>query len=315
MEIPSGERLLAKTVFPEDTKGSAKEKLIRVSPVDDKISAAKPTSSEDLVKEKLPTMKEESPDQITGLGESADKNRAKKGRGRNAGQGTLVVGVKHTYLDLSTQLTKRTSISSDGVTITKEKATLENVKKDDFPTSMHIDTFRLRYGLTDYLELFADVGFGYDELPDSEFVYGLGARMNLFERTVMGLGEFYGALQGEYMAGSLEGEYNSRFGYRWEKETDWQMISTGVELGVIRSRFTLYVGGSCLIYREDTDRILKDNPPLPMISLKYRDDLEEEKRFGAYAGIEFQLTPVLQLNIQGQVLNEEIIFGALEYYY
>ncbi len=139
--------------------------------------------------------------------------------------------------------------------------------------------------------------------------------MNLFERTVAELGEFYGALQGEYMAGSLEDEYNSRVGYRWRKETDWQIISTGVELGVTRSRFTLYVGGSCLIYREDTDRILKDNPPLPMISLKYHDDLEEERRFGAYAGIEFQLTPALHLNIEGQIMNEESIFGALEYYY
>jgi hypothetical protein len=314
-EILSGERLLAKAVFPQDTPGLAKEKLTGVSSAEDKIPAAKPTSIQNSVKEKGSTTKEDSPDQLTGLGGSADKNRAKKGRGRNAGQGTLVVGIKHIYLDLSTQLTKRTSVSSDGVTITKEKVTLGNVKKDDFPTSMHIDTFRLRYGLTDYLEFFADAGFAYDELPDSKFVYGLGARMNLFERTVAGFGEFYGALQGEYMAGSLEDEYNSRAGYRWKKETDWQMISTGVELGVTRSRFTLYVGGSCLIYREDTDRILKDNPPLPMISLKYRDDLEEEKRFGAYAGIEVQLSPVLYLNIQGQVLNEESIFGALEYYY
>jgi len=137
-----------------------------------------------------------------------------------------VVGVKHTYLDLSTQLTKRTSISSDGVTITKEKATLENVKKDDFPTSMHIDTFRLRYGLTDYLELFADVGFGYDELPDSEFVYGLGARMNLFERTVMGLGEFYGALQGEYMAGEKPfiTKFKS-FQFRFRFRGEWASIN------------------------------------------------------------------------------------------
>lgn len=148
IEIASRERLLAKAVFPKDTTGLAKEKLITKSSVDDKTPAAKTTSSQDLVKEKRSTMKENSPDQFTGLGGSADKKRARKGRGRNAGQGTLVVGVKHTYLDLSTQLTKRPGISSDGVTITKEEIPLGNVKKDDFPTSMHIDTLRLRYGLT-----------------------------------------------------------------------------------------------------------------------------------------------------------------------
>ena len=313
--IPAPEKVLVKAGFLQETMVLAKEKRITVSSVDDKTPAAKPTSSQDLVKEKRSTMKENSPVQLTGLGGSADKKGAKKGRGRNAGQGTLVVGVKHTYLDLSTQLTKRTSISSDGVTITKEKVTLRNVKKDDFPTSMHIDTFRLRYGLTDYLEIFADAGFAYDEFPDAEIVYGLGARLNLFEITGVRWGKFCGALQGEYLTGSLEEEYNSRAGYRWKKETDWQMISTGVELGVIRSRFAVYVGGSYLIYREDTDRILKDNPPSPLISLKYSDDLEEENRCGAYAGIEFQLSPAFQLNIQGQVLNEKSIFGALEYYY
>lgn len=313
--ISAPENVLVKTGFLEDTMVLAKEKRIKVSSVEDKTPAEKPPPAQDLLEEKGPAVKENLPAPLTGLGGSADKKRAKKGRGRNVGQGGLVLGIKHTYLDVPTELTKRTSIRSDGVTITKEKVTLENVKKDDFPTSMHIDTFRLRYGLTDYLEIFADAGFAYDEFPDSEFVYGLGARLNLFEIAGVGWGKFYGALQGEYLAGSLEEEYNSRVGYRWKKETDWQMISTGVELGVIRSRFAVYVGGSYLIYREDTDRILKDSPPSPLISLKYRDDLEEEKRFGAYAGIEFQLSPAFQLNIQGQVLNQKSIFGALEYYY
>ncbi|MBW2615177.1 MAG: SPOR domain-containing protein [Deltaproteobacteria bacterium] len=313
--MPAPEKVLVKAGFLEDTTVLAKEKRIKVSSVEDKIPAEKPPPAQDLIEEKRPAVKENSPAHLTGLGGSADNNRAKKGRGRNVGQGRLVLGIKHTYLDVPTELTKRTSIRSDGVTITKEKVTLGNVKKDDFPTSMHIDTFRLRYGLTDYLEIFADIGFAYDELPDPEFVYGLGARLNLFERTVAGLGKFYGVLQGEYLAGSLEEEYKSRDGYRWKKETDWQMISTGVELGVIRSRFAVYVGGSYLIYSEDTDRVLKDIPPSPLISFKFRDDLEEENRCGVYAGIEFQLSPAFQLNIQGQVLNEKSIFVALEYYY
>ncbi len=148
--------------------------------------------------------------------------KMQKGHGRNMPRGNLALGLKHTYLEVQTEVTKRTEITFDGITTVIQDIPIGTIDKNAFPTSMHIDTIRIRFGLTDYLEIFADIGMDYDEDFDPEFVYGGGTRLNLFKTTGQSFGEFYIALQGEYLTGTLTKEYKSSAGSLWELEADWQ---------------------------------------------------------------------------------------------
>ena len=139
-----------------------------------------------------------------------------------------------------------------------------------------------------------------------------GLRLNLFEVKEGGLRGFYGALQGEYSAGTVEYNYNSTNGSEWYKDTDWQEIFAKGELGIARRTFTGYVGGSYLNYQEETERQLLNNIPPPYISYVYNDDLEE-KGFGAYGGVVIKLSPSFRLNIEGQGFNKKGISGSIEY--
>ena len=239
-----------------------------------------------------------------------------KCHGRNIAKGKLALGVKHTYLETQTEVTNRKIITSDGTTITTQDVSLANINVNEYPTSMHIDTIRIRLGLTDYLEIFADTGIAYDKLSDLEFAYGGGIRLNLFEASTHRSGEqFYLALQGEYLGGKLNEEYSTDTGNRWDRETDWQEFTSKMELGVTKSKFTAYVGGLYLLYREDTERRLLENLPAGLISYVIQDELEEEYNYGFFGGIAYHFLPTVLLNIEGQVDNQKIVSGALEYHF
>lgn len=235
--------------------------------------------------------------------------KMQNGNGRNIAQGKLAFGVKHTFLETQTEVIERNLITSDDTTT----VSIGSINKNESPTSMQLDTIRIRFGLTGYLEIFADIGAAYDKLSDPEFAYGGGVRLNLFEATANSLGKFYLALQGEYLGGKLNEEYSTDTGYRWDKETDWQEFTSKMELGVTKSKFTAYVGGLYFLYREDTDRRLLENIPAPFTSYVIQDKLEEEYNYGAYGGVEYQFTPAMLLNIEGQIINQNRISGTLEY--
>jgi hypothetical protein len=242
--------------------------------------------------------------------------RMQKGHGRNIAKGKLALGVKHTYLETQTEVTNRKIITSDGTTITTQNVSLASIDVNEDPTSMHIDTIRIRLGLTDYLEIFADTGIAYDKLSDLEFAYGGGIRLNLFEASTRRSGEqFYLALQGEYLGGKLNEEYSTDTGYTWNKEADWQEFTSKMELGVTKSKFTAYVGGLYLLYREDTERRLLENLPAGLTSYVIQDELEEEYNYGFFGGIAYHFLPTVLLNIEGQVGNQKSVSGALEYHF
>ncbi len=235
-----------------------------------------------------------------GVGKVPVTKKMQKGHGRNMRRSNLALGLNHTYIEVQTEVTKRTVIQGPIVTF----------DKNGFPTSMHIDTIRVRFGLMDYLEIFADIGTDYDEDFNPEIVYGGGMRLNLFKTTDQSFGEFYLALQGEYLGGTLTKEYKSSAGSMWELEADWQWLTGRMELGVVRSRFAAYVGGVYFYYREDTERSLMD--PVPTI---YQDELEEEYNYGVYGGVGFRFSPAILLNIEGQFINQKSVSLALEYHF
>ena len=241
--------------------------------------------------------------------------KLQKGHGRNIRRSNLALGINHTTIEVQTEVTKRKLITFNGTKTVNQDVSIGSIKKNKFPTSMHIDTIRTRFGLTDYLEIFADIGLAFDELSDIEFVYGVGTRLNLFKATSKSFGEFYLAFQGEYLSGALSTEYKSSHGSMWKKETDWKELTGRMELGVVRSWFTAFAGGVYFIYSEDTERSKLENLPSPYTSYVYQDELEEENNYGVYGGIEFRFSPSILLNIEGQIVNQKSVCVALEYHF
>jgi hypothetical protein len=178
---------------------------------------------------------------------------------------------------------------------------------------MNLSMLRLGLGLTEFLEVFGEIGACYDDFEDFNLAYGGGARLNLFEVKTGSLRGFYSALEANYLKGKLETEYQSVAGNRFSKDADWWDFTGKGEIGLVRNRFAVYLGGTYFIYREDTDRKQLENIPAPLTSIKFEDDLEEENSFGAYGGLSLSLTPGLSVNVEGQVFTQSSITGAIEY--
>jgi hypothetical protein len=234
-----------------------------------------------------------------------------RAKGRNTGQSNFALGLRHKYQIIRSELTKRERISSDGNTTTIEVVSLPDDEKDDFPMKLHTDSLYLKYGLTNFLDVFAESGIAYQDLSDRGFTYGGGLLLNLFEVKIGRLKGFYGSVQGEYLKGHLEHEFTSSSGNTWKEETDWEEFFAKGELGLARSWFALYLGGVYFRYHEDTERRLEDLPPT-LTSFMFKDDLEKED-FGAFGGFVIHLLPKLLLNIEGQVFSQESILAAIEY--
>jgi hypothetical protein len=243
------------------------------------------------------------------------RETALKGKGRNIGRGKFSLGLRHTYREVPLDLTKRTRITFDGTTTTVEDVSVTNGEEEDSITKLHMDSLRARFGLTDYLEIFAEIDGTYGESSDINFAYGGGLRLNLFQVKEGWLRGFYGALQGEYVNGEVEYEYTSATNYKWKKKADWQEFIGKGELGFVSSRFGAYIGGVYFDYHEDTVRDLVENLPPSLISLVLQDELEQEESLGAFGGITINLSSALLLTIEGQVITQKSIFGALEYHF
>jgi hypothetical protein len=231
----------------------------------------------------------------------------RRGYGRNISAGKLSFSLRQTYREVNTELTERTQIESDGTTT---NVPISSSEKNDFDTDMSLTMLRVGLGLTDFLEVYGEIGACYDDFEDFNLAYGGGARLNLFEVKTGSLRGFYTALEADYHKGKLETEYQSIAGNRFSKDADWWDFTGKGELGFTRNRFAVYLGGTYFVYDEDTDRKQLENIPAP---LKFEDDLEEENSFGAYGGLSLSLTPGLLVNVEGQVLTQSSITGAIEY--
>jgi hypothetical protein len=294
------------TIPSEKTTGKVQQQQVVIlppkTPTEQKVSskAAQPSTQTKAVK-KSPKAQPKSPKPIV-----------KKGKGRNVPQGSVAVGYKHTYVEINTELTKRVEIETNGGTTITPVPITDDIK-NGFPTSMHQDMLYLKLGLTDYFEIFAEGGIAYDTFDNIGYVYGGGLRLNLFQTdddsTIPG---FYAALLGEYLTGEFDEEFTSALGNKFERNTEWQELSAGLEIGISRSRFEAYIGGNYFNYNEDTIRQQLDLTP-PVTSHVKLDELEQENNFGIFGGITLYLTRALSINLEGRVIDQKSISGALEY--
>lgn len=233
-----------------------------------------------------------------------------EGLGRNMGSGKVSLGLLFAYQEVDPSLTSRTLTTSDGTTTTISTDGGDNERN----TTINTASLLFRWGLTDWLEVFGSGGVSFYDSSNFNPAYGGGLRLNLFEVKTGAFSGFYGALQGEYSAGTVAYDYDSTSGSEWYKDADWQEIFAKGELGITRRSFTGYIGGSYLDYQEKTERQLLTNIPPPYTSYVYNDDLEK-KGFGAYGGVVINLSDSFRLNLEGQGLNKKGIFGSIEYHF
>ena len=234
----------------------------------------------------------------------------RRGYGRNISAGKLSLSLRQTYREVNTELTDRKQIDSDGTT---QNIPISSSEKNDFDTDMNLSMLRVGLGLTDFLEVYGEIGACYDDFEDFNLAYGGGARLNLFEVKTGSIRGFYTALEADYHKGKLETEYQSIAGNRFSKDADWWDFTGKGEIGFTRNRFAVYLGGTYFVYDEDTDRKQLENLPPGLTSRKFEDDLEEENNFGAYGGLSVHLTPGLLINVEGQVVTQSSITGVIEY--
>lgn len=298
------ERAVPELAFPQELAPPVPEKHVEFLPVPER----------PLEKAKEVPAPPKPPAKITARPPEKKRELAPAGRGRNMGRGDFSLGLRHISREVEPELTRRTRITSDGITTTIEDVSLASVGEDDFPTEMHMNSLRLRFGMNDYLEVFAEIGEAYREFSDPTFAYGAGLRLNLFQVRGGRFRGLYGGLQGEYLGGTLEYEYNSSAGNKWRKEADWEEFVVKGELGVARPKFATYIGVAYLDYREDTERHLLENLPPSVTSYVLQDDLEEQS-LGAFGGVVFNLAPAVLVNIEGQIVSQKSIFATLEYHF
>jgi hypothetical protein len=210
------------------------------------------------------------------------------GKGRNVAGGSVAFGFTHIYREINTELTERNG------------GTPDDDIKNDFPTTMNQDTLSLTLGVTDYFEIFAQGGIAYDELSDPGIVYGGGLRFNLFQTTTNSiLPGFYAAIHAAYLSGEFEEEFESIDGNEFERESEWQELSAGIEIGISRSGWDIYIGGYYFDYSEETER--------------RQIDLPSNVDIGVYGGFTILLSRSVVLNIEGRALAQEAVLAALEF--
>ena len=228
--------------------------------------------------------------------------------------GEFALGLRHTYRKVELELSKRKRITSDGTTTTAEDVS-NTIGGEDFSTKLHMDSLHVRFGVSNYLEVFAEIGGAYQEASDLGFAYGGGLRLNLFQVEGGRFRGFYGGLQVKYFEGEAEYEYSSSAGNKWKRDIEWEELLAKGELGVVRSWFTPYVGAVYFHYREDTECKRLENLPPSLTSYVFQDDLEQEESFGVYAGVVVHVTPAVFLNLEGQAISQKSVFATLEYHF
>ena len=304
---------IAQAPAPVSTPSTAKKGYPTVNPTKNQ-KAAGPDTPAKVTSTKTSTSKSSEKTQSRKTDNPPTQRRARvteKGLGRNMEGGKVSLGLLFAYQEVEPDLTNRTLTTSNGTTTTTQNVSI-NDTDNERSTTINTASLLFRWGLTDWLEIFGSGGVSFYDSADFNPAYGGGLRLNLFEVKEGGLRGLYGALQGEYSAGTVEYDYDSTNDSTWYKEADWQEIFAKGELGIARRTFTGYVGGSYLNYQEETERQLLTNIPPPYVSYVYNDDLEE-KGFGAYAGFAINLSPSFRLNIEGQGVNKKGIFGSIEY--
>jgi hypothetical protein len=119
----------------------------------------------------------------------------RRGYGRNIAAGKLSLSLRQTYREVNTELTDRKQIDSDGTT---QNIPISSSEKNDFDTDMNLSMLRVGLGLTDFLEVYGEIGACYDDFEDFNLAYGGGARLNLFEVETGSIRGFYTALEANY---------------------------------------------------------------------------------------------------------------------
>jgi len=223
--------------------------------------------------------------------------------GRNLGKGVFGLAYSHTYGEYQNQIDSRKSRTS-GTTTDIPISTLQGL---EFDTTMHRDMLRLRYGVVDRFDIFADVGVAYDESATPKPVFGGGGRFEYLLPFKTSPGGLFVAAQGDFLIGELETEFTSAQGGQWKKESDWYEVNGRLEMGLRFVRWTPYLGGAYSVYREETER-----QPISG-SFTFIDELSEDTPYNVYGGVDIYATKKLLFNIDGRYGTFNSVAGSIQY--
>jgi len=246
------------------------------------------------------------------LSEVAGKTDKKK-IGRNTRKKHISISFEHTVSEFQTKPDKRYLVTSSGGSVTSASIDANSLSDQNFHTLFHRDTIGVHYGVTDYLDIFADVGVAYKELLKINLTYGIGGRLNIFTFYRRNGDQYYAAVLGKALFGQIEYEYNSDAGNKWNKDGDWQYLSGGCEIGAVFSNFSLYAGGKYNYYFEKSEHRLLNNLPASVTEYKYEDELTGDPKLGGFVGVAWHFTEKLHLNVEGQAGNPKELAGSLKY--
>ncbi len=239
--------------------------------------------------------------------------KLEKAAGRNVKSSHLAIALHHTSGEYKTNLEQRFLTISDGTSIATGEIDTNTLINTEFYTQMHRTTLRLLYGMTDTLEIFADLGAAYNQTSTLNLTYGGGANWNIFQIDGKHKNRYYGTLTGEAAFGSIEYEFDDDNANRWNKEADWQEFSARFEIGSAWKKFTIYAGGAYTYYSEDANLYLMNNLPATIIYYKYEDDYSADSNLGAFGGLDYHFTEQVKLNLEGQAGNPKELTGTLQY--
>ncbi len=228
--------------------------------------------------------------------------------GRNMKRKTASVVFRHSFLDRKTVITNRTRTitRSDGTATEPESTTITTGvgQEDSYSTKLNNDIVRLRWGLTDTIEVFADAGLAYDllsNISDMEPVFGGGGRVNIavFENGF--LSGLYLAISGEYLQGKL---------IKDDSSVDWQDMTATLESGIVFSKMSFFAGCSYMIYSESiTTKQIQSLPDLTI----FEDELEQQGSINLSGGIEYNYSPSMHFLLEIQAPNRQGGIISVEY--
>lgn len=232
-------------------------------------------------------------------------------KGRNMKRLKASATLSHAFLDRKTVITDQSLTDAGGTT----QVTTGVGLKDTFSTDMHNDSVRVRLGLTDTVEVFLDAGVAFDTLSalsDMEPAFGGGFRVNIATVDDGFFSGGYLAFSGEYLQGKLTTKDTSADGLVESfTSTDWQDMTATLETGIILSKVSLYTGFSYMLYSESvtTKQIESPSGDIRLIE----EELEQQDSFNFLCGVEYHVSPSLDVQFEVQAPNRQGGIMSVEY--
>lgn len=232
---------------------------------------------------------------------------------RNTLCGTVSVSYRYSYVEIPTRIIKRHIRFNSNSGNVRDEIELTDSEKDEFHTSMHLNTLRFCYSATDSLELFIDLGAGCSSFSRQDLVSGGGVKLNLINYSKGTMKRLYLDVEALYHQGGLRDSYLSESDEPSEQDIEWRLSVLEMEIGIVKKTFSFYAGAQFFDYNENTTRKLAGGADLSLRPFIYEDELEADGCIGIFGGWSYSICPSLSLFIEGGAVDQKRLLISLDY--